>query len=256
MVLAISGPRRVDAAANERQNVGEVERLLSIAGGSALAITGLRRRGIGGAVLALLGAELVRRGATGRCMLYETLGISTAHDGHALATHRPPGDLAGLAATVDAREAIKVERTVFVERPRGELYAFWRDFRNHPRFTRHLQSVDVDGDGSSRWVMSLPGGRTLEWRSVMVNDIPNELVAWKTTLDSGVAHAGSVHFTDAVGGGTHVRLVMDYEPPGGRPGYALSRILGLSADQIVEDDLERFKELMEQEGFRAPNRAG
>jgi uncharacterized membrane protein len=80
----------------------------------------------------------------------------------------------------------------------------------------------------------------------MVNDIPGELIAWKTVADPDVAHAGSVHFTPAAGGrGTVVRMVMDYEPPGGRFTALAAKFIGESPDQKIRAALSRLKMLLE-----------
>jgi uncharacterized membrane protein len=166
---------------------------------------------------------------------------------HSKKSDRAPHDLAGRAATVDARNAVKVERSIDVRAPREKLYAFWRDVRNQPRFMKYLQSVEpIDAHGQrSRWTMALPGGRHVEWVSEIVNDEPNQLIAWKTVEDSDVAHAGSVHFEPCPKGGTTVRWVMDYEPPSGRSARMVSKLLGLSPEQLIDEDLRRFKQLME-----------
>jgi uncharacterized membrane protein len=245
VVLAVSGPRRVRDS-DVARNVGDLERVLSVAGGGALALTALQRKGVGGVVLGLLGAELIRRGATGRCHLYEALGISTTGTHYPMSVQRAPHELASLAATVDAREAVKVERTITINAPREKLYAFWRDFRNHPRFIRHLESVEIIDDRHSRWSMALPGGRHVQWTSETINDVPNELLAWKTVGHTRVPHAGSVHFEDAPDGrGARVRLVLDYEPPGGRTGHLVFKLLRISPEQMADQDLRRFKALME-----------
>lgn len=240
MVLATSGPRRVPHRVGSR-NVGDVERVLSVMGGSALAAAALRRRGMGGAALGALAAELIRRGATGRCRLYERLGVSTA-DG---APRRLAHDLAGAAATVDARQSVKVEESVTIDAPRTQLYAFWRDVENHPRFMSRVSRVELLADGRTRYEMTVPGGR-VTWESEIVKDYPGELISWKTVGDSDVAHAGSVHFRDTTDHlGTLVTLVMDYEPPGGRAGYALSKLLGVAPEQMIRADLRRLKALVE-----------
>jgi uncharacterized membrane protein len=197
-------------------------------------------------VLGLLGAELIRRGATGRCRLYEAMGTSTTGTNFPRPARRASHDFASPAATVDAREAVKVERTTTIRAPRETLYAFWRDFRNHPRFIRHLESVEIIDSRHSRWTMALPAGQHVQWTSEIINDVPNELIAWKTIGESNVAHAGSVHFEDAPDGrGTQVRLVLDYEPPGGRTGHLLFKLLGISPEQMVDQDLRRLKALIE-----------
>lgn len=165
---------------------------------------------------------------------------------HPTKTERPAHDLASPAATVDARNAIKVERSVTVNAPREKLYAFWRDFTNHPRFMKYVESVQILDDRHSHWTMAMPAGRRIEWDSEIVNDLPNELIAWKTVGNSDVAHAGSVHFDESPGGrGTRVTWVMDYEPPGGRSGHMASKVLGISPEQLIDEDLKRFKQLME-----------
>jgi uncharacterized membrane protein len=166
---------------------------------------------------------------------------------HPTKTQRPAHDLASAAATVDARNAIKVERSVTVNAPREMLYAFWRDFTNHPRFLKYVESVRVLDDRRSHWTMVMPGGRRVEWDSEIVNDQLDELIAWKTVGASDVIHAGSVHFDEVPGGRvTRVRWVMDYEPPGGPSGHLMSKVLGVSPEQLIDEDLRRFKLLMEE----------
>jgi uncharacterized membrane protein len=227
MAVAVYGPRRIERGAAQR-NVGDLERLLSAVGGGALAIAGLKRRGAAGMALAAIGTALVHRGATGYCRVYEALGVTSA------------------AATVNAREAIKVEHAVTVAVPRPEVYAFWRDFDNHPRFMTYVEHVAPQVDGTTRYEASV-GGRTICWTSAIVRDIPGELISWKT-VEGDIAHAGSVNFRETLDGlGTVVTLAMDYEPPGGPAGQVAARILGLAPDQIVRRDLERFMELLERD---------
>jgi uncharacterized membrane protein len=249
MVMATAGASRVNHAqsSNDGLNVSQPERILSMISGGALAMYGLQRRDWRGLSLALLGAELVRRGASGHSVLYDAFGLSTAQ--RAAGEPRRRGDLASPAATVDARHAIKIERSVTINRPRQELFALWRDFRNLPDLVDDLESVTDVGAGRSHWVAALPGGKTIEWNAELVNEIPGELIAWKTVGDSDVAHAGSVHFRDAPGRrGTEMKIVIDYEPPGGRLSAllaAFSRLFGQSPDSKVREDLRRFKMRLE-----------
>jgi uncharacterized membrane protein len=248
MVLATTGPQRVhgDRSAAARTNVGQVERWLSVLGGTALAVYGVDRRGTSGALLALAGAELVRRGVTGHCMLYDALGVTTEGDGRldALPHHDEP---ASRSAVLQARHAIKIERSITVNRTPAECYATWRDPANLPRFMQHLEEVARLDDTMARWRMRLPGGRVVEWTAVVFNDLPNELIAWKSTADSDIANAGSVHFRPADGGrGTEVRLIMEAEPPGASVmPHSVAKLLGKAPDALVQEDLRRFKQLME-----------
>jgi len=161
---------------------------------------------------------------------------------------RAPGEIVSAAATVDARKAIKIEERVTIDRPRDELFRIWRSFEQLPNYAKDLESVTALEDGRSHWVARVPGGRRVEWDSEMVNEIPGELIAWKTVGNPDVAHAGSVHFRDVAGGATDVRIVVDYEPPGGRLGgllHAFTKLFGQSPDQKIRADLATFKARVE-----------
>ena len=162
---------------------------------------------------------------------------------------RRPGELVSEAATVDARKAIKIEERIPIDRSPNEVYAIWRNFTRLPEFTEDLESVTTAGDGRSHWVATLPGGKRVEWDAELVNDIPNQLIAWKTVGHPNVAHAGSVHFDRAPDGrGTVMRFVIDYEPPAGRLGAlvaAFIRLFGRAPESKIRADLRRFKERVE-----------
>jgi uncharacterized membrane protein len=235
MAIAVVGPKRVPNA--QEKNVGGTERILSTIGGGALAMAGLRRKGLGGFALAALGAALVHRGATGRCAVYGALGMSTADDAD---------EVTSAAATVNARRAVKVEDSVTIAAPRVQVYEFWRNFDNHPRFMTHVSQVTALVDGRTRYIAHV-AGKEIAWTSEIVRDLPGELLSWKAVEGSDLLHAGSVNFRDTEDGlGTVVTLAMDYEPIGGRTGHALSRLLGISPEQIVRDDLSRFRDLMQR----------
>jgi uncharacterized membrane protein len=242
MVLATTGPKRVAHAT--RKNVSDSERAISAAVGGLFVASGLKKRGLGGLALALVGAELVRRGATGHCMLYDAIGFASDvdRDGNGNGAHR--SDVRSAAATVNARKSIKVERTITIAKPATEIYEFWRNFSNLPQVLDHLESVTDLGNGRSHWVAKGLGGTRVEWDAEIVNDIPGELIAWKTVGQPDVAHAGSVHFK-SVGSGTEVKFVMDYEPPAGRLVAVAAKVMGESPDQKVRSDLKRLKMLFE-----------
>lgn len=256
MVLVTIGERRVrhDRSGDRGMNVGGPERLVSVISGAALAVYGARRRDRRGLALAILGAELIRRGTTGRCVVYRALGVSTARDNGRIPP-RAPGEVVSDAATVDARRAIKIERRIRIARPRAELFAILRDFDHLGGIIPDLKSVVPLGDGRSHWVARVPRERDVEWNAEVINEIPGELIAWKTVGKPDVAHAGSVHFKDVSNGrGTEVRIVLDYEPPGGRFGAAigtLTRRFGQAADSKIRENLRRFKRTMESEASAA-----
>jgi uncharacterized membrane protein len=246
MVLDTAGAHRSRHASTngDTHNVARPERVASVALGAALVTLGLRQRGASGVAAAIIGGAFIHRGATGNCPVYNAFGISTGDAEAAL--DAPRRRLASRAATVDARKAIKVERTVTIMKPRAELYAFWRNFENLPRFMEHLEAVTVQSPMRSHWVAKAPAGKSVEWDAELVNEVPDSIIAWKTVGDADVANAGAVNFSDAPGGrGTIVKVTLDYEPPGGRLGNLVARLFGEDPDRQVREDLRKFKQLME-----------
>lgn len=214
-------------------NVGNAERWLSVIGGSALAAYGLKRRSIGGLILSGLGSVLVWRGATGHCPAYEALGVSTAEE-------------VGDQVSVPYGRGIRVEKTVTINATPEQLYTFWRNFENLPRFMDHLESVKVIDGNRSHWAAKGPARIHAEWDAEVINEVPNELIGWRSVDGSRVDNAGSVHFTRAAGGrGTEVKVVLRYDPPAGIVGATLARIFGEDPAFQVQEDLRRLKELIE-----------
>jgi uncharacterized membrane protein len=149
-------------------------------------------------------------------------------------------------ASVKHGEGVKVTRVLTIAREPAELYAFWRDFTNLPRFMPHLEKVEVLSPERSRWTTSGPLGKPVTWEAVIHNDVPNELIAWRSVEPADIANAGSVRFTPApVGRGTEVKVTMEYDPPLGSAGAAAARLLGAEPGQQVADSLRRLKSMME-----------
>jgi uncharacterized membrane protein len=220
-------------------NVGQAERWVSALGGGALALYGVTRGSLGGIALALVGAALVQRGYSGHCNLYEAIGYSTGGD----ASLRNSENV-----SVPAERGTKVEKSVTINRPASELYSFWRNFENLPQFMNHLESVRSIGSERTHWVAKAPAGMTVEWDAEVYNEKPNELIAWRTLEGSQVSSAGSVRFEEAPNGGTEVRVSLKYDPPGGKLGSLVARLFGENPEQQIEEDLGRFKQLMESYG--------
>src|SRR5215210_6705368 len=192
------------------EKVGQTERWACAIGGGALALYGVTRGSLGGIALALLGAALVQRGVSGHCNVYDAMNFSTAGD-------------AGLRnsenVSVPAERGTKVEKSITINRPAAELYGFWRNFENLPRFMNHLESVRSIGGERTHWVAKAPAGTTVEWDAEVYNEKEGELIAWRTLEGSEVASAGSVRFEPTADGrGTTVRVSLKYDPPGGKLG--------------------------------------
>jgi uncharacterized membrane protein len=141
---------------------------------------------------------------------------------------------------------IHVEKSVMINRSREELYKFWRDFEQLPRFMNHLENVRVTGDTRSHWVAKAPAGRTVEWDAEITEDRPSELIAWRSLRNADVENRGSVRFEPATGGrGTVVRVTLDYNPPAGGLGAVIAKLFGEEPAQQVQEDLRRLKQLLE-----------
>ncbi|MBW8815455.1 MAG: SRPBCC family protein [Caulobacterales bacterium] len=144
------------------------------------------------------------------------------------------------------REAAVVGRTVTINRPRQEVYAFWRDFRNLARFLENIESVEPRDDGRSRWRVAAPGGRTVEWDSVVTADQPGALIAWESADGADIRNTGTVEFRDAPPGrGTEVTATIVYDPPGGDLGKLVAKLFQKEPKVQTRRDLRRFKQLME-----------
>ena len=143
-------------------------------------------------------------------------------------------------------EGVQVERVTTVSRPIEDVYQFWKNFENFPRFMRHLESVHITGDRRSRWCATGPAGMRVEWDAETIRDDENEWIAWRSLEGSDVQNSGSVRFTPAPGArGTEVRVQLQYSPPGGALGRSVAWLFGEDPDQQVHEDLHRFKQLME-----------
>lgn len=213
-------------------NVGKLERAVSAATGGALALLGLKRRGLSGFIMAAIGGGMVYRGVSGHCSLYQALGLNTAAD-------NKDSDYVW-------ERGIRLEKTISIDRPRAEVYQFWRKLENLPRFMNHLESVKTVGPQLSHWVAKGPAGTKVEWGAQIINDIDNELIAWKSLKDADVDTAGSVHFEEAPNGrGTQVRVNLQYNPPAGALGMMFAKLFGEEPEQQIEQDLCKLKEVME-----------
>jgi uncharacterized membrane protein len=214
------------------QNMSETERWVSLVLGGGLLALGLKQGIRDGLMLAVTGGALLYRGATGQCPLYKVAGVDTS-------TSRPrPG------VSVPHGRGVKIEHSVFINRSPEELYRFWRQFENLPRFMDHLASVKTEGNQRSHWVVKTIGNAEISWDAEIVNDIPNELIAWRTVENSDVDHAGSVRF-EGTERGTRVKVIMEYRPPAGKVGVGVAKLFGQEPSQMIESDLRRFKQLME-----------
>jgi len=215
-------------------NVGEGERWASTIGGALLALYGLSGRGLfNKLVLPALGGALVYRGMTGHCHLYGAMGLDTS-------------EKHGERTAVEAGRGFKIEKSVIVNRPPEDLYRFWRDLSKLPQVMSNLEEVRELDARRSHWKSKLVLGMRVEWDAEIINERPNELIAWRSLPGSEIDTAGSVHFVPAgAGRGTEVRVTLKYDPPGGKVGAKIADWMGASPEEQIQEDLNRFKRMME-----------
>jgi uncharacterized membrane protein len=242
MTATYNGIGRTEAWENLRRqepdagevNVGRRERWISAVAAAAVAAYGLRRRG-GRRVLLPIAGALIGRAVTGRCPVNRVMGRNTAL-----------GDQpSGRATSVRRGEGVRVDERIVLDRARAEVYRFWRNLENLPRFMDHLEAVTVLDERRSHWVAKGPAGSRVEWDAEIHNEVPNELIAWRSLQGSEVDNAGSVHFMPTENGDTEVRVVLRYDPPAGKLGAAVARLFGEDPSRQVAEDLRRLKQVVE-----------
>ena len=227
------------ATGSSNINIGVSERMVSALGGAALAVWGLRNLGSPtGIGMLFSGSYLLVRGFSGYCALNNMLGRNTAE------TYRQAG-------------AMEVSSTFTINKPRSEVYAFWRKLENLPSFMKHLKSVDELDDKRSKWTAEIPAGLgTVSWEAEIVDDISGELISWRSLPGSTVDNAGEVKFKDATGNkGTEITACISYRLPAGDIGSLAGKLFSPSIEKMMRDDLRTFKMLMETGELPAANKS-
>ncbi|ALF55308.1 cyclase [Nostoc piscinale CENA21] len=150
-------------------------------------------------------------------------------------------------------QRVKVEKTLTINKPVEELYHFWRNFDNLPRFIKYLKEVRVHDEKRSHWISKGFLNESVEWDVVITEDRENELIAWTSVEGAAIETSGRVHFKPAPGNrGTEVKTVREFTPPGGEIGAALAKpvidiakLFGEDPELQIKEDLRGFRMLME-----------
>ncbi len=195
-------------------------RFLGVVGGVGLVVLGLTRRGVPGVLLGGAGVLVGLRGLTN------------------LALRR----LTGLGA---GRRAITLHKDVVVNAPVEEVFGFWSAMENFPRFMSHVAEVRQLGADRWHWKVSGPAGTAFRWDAVVTQFEPNALLAWKSVEGALVENAGAIRFQREAGNRTRIDIRLSYNPPVGAIGHAFARLLGADPKRQMDDDLLRFKSLLE-----------
>ena len=188
----------------------------------------------------LAGFGLLGWGISRKSVLRSVLGLglllrSTTN----LSTSR----LLGIGA---GRRAIDLQKDLQVNAPVEEVFAFFSRFENFPRFMSHVREVTHlgDQDGRWRWTVTGPVGLPVTWDAQETYHVENQLIAWESVEGAAIENLGSIRFEPSAGG-TRLSVRISYNPPGGAIGHALVSALGANPRKQLDDDLARFKELIE-----------
>ena len=203
-----------------QRNWSPTARLVTGAGGLAMTSYGMARGGILGSVLSLLGIGVAARGITNKGL----------------------GRLLGFK---DVRNAVEVQKAININAPASEVYSFWENAENFPRFMEHVQEIMTSGD-NYHWTVAGPAGTPVEFDTVITKKEPDRLIAWKSRPGETVKSAGVVQFRPNPDGGTRVTVRMGYTPPAGAVGHAVATIFGVNPKQAMDADLMRMKTLIEE----------
>lgn len=203
------------------------ERYISIAAGAKLAFSGLThilKSPVGSIIKLGAGGYLLNRGITGHCELYSKLGKNTTEPVN-----------------------VNIRSSFVVDKPREEVYKFWRKLDNLPLFMQHLENVEVIDEKRSHWVLKLPTNvAKVSWDAEIVKDEPNQMIGWSSVEGSMIDNAGKVAFKDAEDGkGTLVDVVITYRPPAGGLGLGVASALSRVFKKMVDDDVHNFKQYMD-----------
>ncbi|CAN5317628.1 SRPBCC family protein [soil metagenome] len=226
------------AGSNEQPwvNVGNIERVASGVAGAGLVAFGLKQKSWPGLALAALGGCFLYRSTTGNCKLYSKMGINTA---------KSSGGEGASSIAHTLHDGIHVENAVTIGRPVDEVYAFWRNFENLPRFMKHLKSVTQIDDRRSHWVAKGPAGMSVEWDAEIINERENELISYTSIEGSDVDNAGVIRFKDLGDRGTEIHVTLRYSPPAGRLGALVAKIFGENPEHQIAEDLRVLQSVLE-----------
>jgi uncharacterized membrane protein len=130
-----------------------------------------------------------------------------------------------------------------VQAPVTQVYAYWRDFSNFSSFMPDVEEVTVTGPSTSHWKVSGPLGKSVEWDAELIEDIPNQRIAWKSVGDADVDNAGAVRFDDR-GATTNIEVSLEYDPPGGKAGELVAELVK-DPDKQVQRAIDGFRQVVE-----------
>jgi uncharacterized membrane protein len=139
----------------------------------------------------------------------------------------------------------RVEQSMRVKAPVHQVYHFWRNFENFPRFMVYVEEVRcLESEcRTSHWKLRGPLGKDVEYDAELTQDMPDKAIGWNSR-GGDIQTSGNVTFAEQ-DDNTLVHVIMQWaSTPGGAVGEALSRMLQ-HPEQMLQEDLQRFKDITE-----------
>lgn len=136
-----------------------------------------------------------------------------------------------------------VKEAIDVEVPVRTAYDQWTQFEEFPKFMEGVEEVTQVDDRHNHWTAEF-GGVRREFDTEIVDQKPDERIAWRTT-GGEVSQRGLVRFESVAPSRTRVELTMEVEPSGAAEKTA--DMTGM-IDRRVKGDMRRFKEFIEERG--------
>lgn len=203
------GPRRRNRL---RRPWPPAKRLLAATAGGAIALAGLRRADRTGLALRAAGLALLAR------------------------------SVAAGSRSLDIHKATRVRS------PIEDVFGYWAEFENFPRFMANVLEVERTAGNRWHWVVRGPAGTHLEWDAELSVFEPERVLAWRSLPGADLDNSGSVHFTPTGETETRIDVRVSIQPPAGALGsigHAIATLLGRDPETEMDEDLARFKALME-----------
>ena len=205
-----------------KTNVSTLERIVMMTSGAYLVYKGISKENKSIGEMSAGGAMLVR-GISGYCPVYDAVDHLKN----------------------DKASNINIRLSSVINKPVKEVYAFWRDLENLPKFMTHLKSVEPISYTTSKWTAKGPAGiGKLSWTAEIVHDEKERIISWNSLPDSTIKNAGKVVFKQR-GKSTEIDVTISYHAPLGVAGESAAKLLNPYFEKLVQADIMNFKSYME-----------
>jgi len=221
---SIDGLHVVDTSGSNVINVPENERRWSAGIGFLLLTAGIKRKSF---LLSAIGGYLLYRGASGNCYIYSKMGRNKD------VTHKT--------------RALNIRTSIVVNKPRQEVYDFWRKLENLPKFMKHLNNVTELDNNRSHWEAKMPVGvGTISWDAEVIKEENGTFLSWRSLAGATIENAGKVQFSDYMNHqGTEVDVIITYRPPAGNVGTGFAWLFNGLFEKWIKEDIRNFKQYIE-----------